>query len=120
MTDEAFFFYEDKRRGTLNVTQIAFAPSALKAGVCGPLRVRRCGVCTYGLVADGAERLQVVQRALSSSAVDRPDVVDLPEIPFDRSADHLIQLETQTERSGERLGTLTAPGSFLAPLQLIF
>ena len=52
---------------------------------------------TYGFVADGAERLQVVQGALSSSAVDRPDVVHLPEIPFDRRADHLVQLRAHTE-----------------------
>lgn len=50
-------------------------------------------MCTYGFVADSAECLQVVQRALASSAVDRTDVVNLPEIPFNRSSDHLVQLE---------------------------
>lgn len=53
---------------------------------------------TYGFVAHGAERLQVVQRALSSSSVDGPDVVDLPEISLDRSSDHLVQLERQDNR----------------------
>lgn len=60
--------------------------------------LRRVCVCvcvsTYAPVADGAQRLQVVQGALSSAAVDRPDVVHLPEVPLDRSADHLVQLET--------------------------
>lgn len=43
-------------------------------------------------MADSAECLQVVQRALASSAVDWTDVVNLPEIPFNRSSDHLVQL----------------------------
>lgn len=48
-------------------------------------------------MADGAERLQVAHKVLSSSAVVRLDVVDLPEIPFDRSVDHFVQLETHRE-----------------------
>jgi len=58
--------------------------------------------CAYGFVAHGAERLQVVQRALSSSAVHRPDVVHLPEVAFHRSADHLVELweESREPREG--------------------
>lgn len=74
---------------------------ALKAGAAVVTGAAMRSVCTYGLVADGAERLKVVQRALSSSAVDWPNVVDLPEIPFDWSADHLVQLETHTERKSK-------------------
>lgn len=55
-------------------------------------------VCTYRFVADRAERLQVIQGALSSSAVHRPDVVNLPEIPLHRSADHLVQLKTRVKK----------------------
>lgn len=44
-------------------------------------------------MADGAKCLQVIQRALSSSTVDWLDVVDLPEITFNRSSDHLVQLK---------------------------
>lgn len=73
----------------------------LKAGAAVVTGAAMWSVCTYGLVADGAKRLKVVQRALSSSAVDWPNVVDLPEIPFDRSADHLVQLETHTERKSK-------------------
>lgn len=46
----------------------------------------------YHAVADGAERLQVVQKALSSSAVHRLDVIHLPEVAFDWVTDHLVQL----------------------------
>lgn len=44
-------------------------------------------------MADGAERLQVVQKALSSSTVHRLDVVHLPEVALYRVTDHLVQLE---------------------------
>lgn len=50
------------------------------------------GACTYGLVADGAEGLQVVQRALAPAAVDWLDVVYLPKVALHWSADHLVEL----------------------------
>lgn len=102
---------------TWNVRQIAFGPLSplwLLKPVLRLLRVQQCGARTYSLVADGAESLQVVQRALSSSAVDRPDVVDLPEIPFDRSAYHLVQLETHTEWDNERPGITEYPWMFFS------
>lgn len=43
-------------------------------------------------MADGAEGLQVVQRALAPAAVNRPDVVDLPKMALHWSADHLVEL----------------------------
>lgn len=77
------------------------------------LWVLRCGVCTYGFVADCAECLQVVQRALASSAVHWTDMVDLPEIPFDRSSYHLVQLEAHPECNGEHLSTTATLGCSL-------
>lgn len=47
----------------------------------------------YRAVADGAKRLQVVQKALSSSTVHWLDVVHLPEVAFYWVTDHLVQLE---------------------------
>lgn len=44
-------------------------------------------------MADGAKCLQVIQRALSSPTVNRLDVVNLPEITFNGSPDHLVQLQ---------------------------
>lgn len=115
------FYTEIKKRPhplwTWNVRQIAFGPRSplwLLKPVLRLLRVQWCGACTYSLVADGAESLQVVQRALSSSAVDRPDVVDLPEIPFDRGAYHLVQLETHTEWDNERPGITKYPWTFFS------
>lgn len=60
-------------------------------------------------VTDGAERLQVVQGALSSPSEHRPDVVHLPEVPFPGGSDHFVELQpeqgqrfvhTQQERWG--------------------
>lgn len=49
--------------------------------------------CAHTALWQTVQCLQVVQRALASSAVDRTDVVNLPEIPFNGSSDHLVQLE---------------------------
>ncbi|TNN40201.1 hypothetical protein EYF80_049639 [Liparis tanakae] len=57
---------------------------------------------------EAADEAQVVQRALSSSAVHRPDVVHLPEVAFHRSADHLVEL--WEERLGASIGTHAAAG----------
>lgn len=44
-------------------------------------------------VTDGAECLQVVQGALSSSTGHWPDVIHLPEMPFPRVSYHFIKLQ---------------------------
>lgn len=49
-------------------------------------------------MAGCAQRLKVLQGALSSSAVDGPDVVHLPELPFRRVPYHLIQLSKRKVR----------------------
>lgn len=46
-------------------------------------------------VTDCAERLQVVQGALSSSSEHRPDVVHLPEVPFPGGSDHFVELQEE-------------------------
>lgn len=53
-------------------------------------------------MADGAKGLQVIQRALSSPTVNRLDVVDLPEIAFNGSPDHLVQLQKKKTKNGEK------------------
>lgn len=96
---EPFSLWGDKGeahpRRTFSVRQIAFAPEpfGFKRWYCS------CYGCTYGLMADGAKSLQVIQSALSSPTVHRLDVVDLPEITFNGSPDHLVQLQKHGEKN---------------------
>jgi len=56
-------------------------------------------------VADRAQRLKVLQGALSSSAVDGLDVVDLPELAFCRVGYDVVQLQQIKEATVEALDT---------------
>lgn len=92
MSPSLYVGIKEKLSPAARVRQNGFCPPALSVPSAG---VASCYGCTYGLMTDGAQCLQVIQRALSSSTVDRLDVVDLPEITFNGSSDHLVQLKEQ-------------------------